>query len=344
MLLIMNNVRLNKKLPLYRLDWASFVIYSIGLCLIGYVLIYGQQYEWLDDERITYRLIAIALLFVIFIIRQFSLKRPYLYLQAFKNPKVVFGVLLLFVFYIVRGSFGITTSFMGGVLGLDPIHIGWLLLFNIGGIIISVIIASRFILLKWPTRLIFICGFMILLVFHVWMTFLFTTQVDTASLIIPLVLQGMGAGMLMVPIILFLVSAVPAQFGNTGSAVGIFVRFLGFSSSIALINFFQLYGQRIHLDRFQDAVSSLNPLALQKLAGYQGALTAKGVAPDQAAKIATGLLNKSMLVQAQLKFSVDYYHWISWLLLGTILLIALFPSGRQTTISIRENQPSPVVF
>jgi DHA2 family multidrug resistance protein len=185
---------------------------------------------------------------------------------------------------------------------------------------------------------------MILLVFHVWMTFLFTTQVDTASLIIPLVLQGMGAGMLMVPIILFLVSAVPAQFGNTGSAVGIFVRFLGFSSSIALINFFQLYGQRIHLDRFQDAVSSLNPLALQKLAGYQGALTAKGVAPDQAAKIATGLLNKSMLIQAQLKFSVDYYHWISWLLLGTILLIALFPSGRQTTISIRENQPSPVVF
>jgi MFS family permease len=344
MLLIMNNVRLNKKLPLYQLDWASFIIYSAGLCLIGYVLIYGQQYEWLDDERITYRVIAIILLFGIFITRQLNLKRPYLYLEAFKSARFVLGALLLFILYIARGSFGLTTSFMAVVLGLDPIHIGLLLLYNIAGIIASVIIASRLILLKWPTRMIFICGFLLLLLFHVWMSLLFTTQVDTADLVIPLILQGMGAGMLMVPIILFLVSAAPAKFGNTGSAVGIFVRFLGFSSSIALINFFQLYGQRIHLDRFQDTASSLNPLALQKLAGYQGVLISKGVAPDQAVKIAGGLLNKSMLVQAQLKFSVDYYHGISWLLIATILLLALFPSIGHTSLKIKDNQPEAVVF
>ena len=254
------------------------------------------------------------------------------------------GVLLLFIFYIARGSFGLTTSFMGTVLGLDPIHIGLLLLYNIAGIIISVVIASRLILLKWPARLIFISGFLILLVFHIWMSFQFTTQVDTADLVLPLILQGMGAGMLMVPIILFLVSAAPAKFGNTGAAVGIFVRFVGFSSSIALINFFQLYGQRLHFDRFQDTTSSLNPLALQKLAVYQQALTGKGIAPDQAVKIARGLLNKSMLVQAQLKFSVDYYHWISWLLVATILLIALFPSVGQTTIEVKASQPEAVVF
>ena len=341
---IMNNVRLNKKLPLYRLDWGSFIIYSTGLCLIGYVLIYGQQYNWLDDVRIWMRLLAIIVLVIIFIIRQLSLKKPYIYLAAFKQPKFILGTLLLFLFYIIRGSFGITTSFMGGVLGLDPIHIGYLLIYNIAGIILSVIIASRLILMKRPTRFIFILGFLILLVFHVWMCFVFTTQVDAVDLIIPLILQGMGAGMLMVPIILFIISNTPQQFGNTGSAVGIFVRFLGFSSSIALINFFQLFSQQDHYNRLQDQLTTLNTNAVQRIATYQQGLIGKGIAPEQAAKIANGLLNKSLTAQSQLKFSVDYYHWMSWLILGVILVIALFPSVNKTSITIRNNQPAPVGF
>lgn len=342
--LIMNNVRLNKKLPLYQLDWPSFIIYSLGLGLIGYVLIYGQQYNWLSDNRILFRLVAIVLLFGVFVLRQISLKKPYIYLSAFKQPKFVLGVLLLFVFYIVRGAFGLTTSFMAGVLGFDPIHMGYLLLYNIAGIITAVIIASRLVLLKKPTRLIFIGGFIILLIFHVLMSFIFTTQADTTELIIPLFLQGMGAGMLMVPIILFIVSAAPAKFGNTGSAVGIFVRFLGFCSSIALINFFQLYGQQDHYNRFQERLNPLNQMAVQKLSTYKQSLMSRGIAPDQAVKIANGLLNKSVNAQAQLKFSVDYYHWISWLIVGTILLIALFPSVGQTRIKVNENQPEAVAF
>lgn len=341
---IMNNVRLSKKLPLYRLDWGSFIIYTTGLCLIGYVLIYGQQYNWLDDVRIWARLIAILLLALLFILRQLNLKKPYIYLAAFRQPKFVLGTVLLFLFYIIRGSFGITTSFMGTVLGLDPIHVGYLLIYNIAGIILSVIIASRWVLLKKPTRLIFIAGFFVLLVFHVWMSYLFTTQVDPGDIIIPLILQGMGAGMLMVPIILFIISNTPKQFGNTGSAVGIFVRFLGFSASIALINFFQLFGQQNHYNRLQDQLTSLNANAAQRLSAYQQGLISRGVLPDQAVKIANGLLNKSIVTQSQLKFSVDYYHWISGLILATILIIALFPSVNKTAITIKNNQPAPVGF
>ena len=114
MFVIMNNVRLTRKLPLALLDWPSFVMYTVALCLIGYVLIYGQQYEWLDDNRIVISVIAIVLLLILFIVRQLTAKRPYLYLQVFKNPKFTLGAILLFVFYICRGSFGITTSFLGG--------------------------------------------------------------------------------------------------------------------------------------------------------------------------------------------------------------------------------------
>jgi DHA2 family multidrug resistance protein len=344
MFLIMNNVRFNRKVPLYRLDWPSFVTYSAALCLIGYILVYGQQYDWLDDRRILTSIIAVVLLAGVFVTRQLSLKNPYLHLGAFRQPKFLLGALLLFVFYIIRGSFGITTSYLGTVLGLDPIHIGYLLLYNIAGIILSVIISSRLVLLKKPTRLIFIYGFVILLIFHVRMCFIFSTQADSSDLIIPLILQGLGAGMLMVPIILFVVSSCAPGFGTTGSAFGIFVRFFGFCTSIGMINFFQLYGQRDHYNRFQEQLSSLNPVAVQRLTQYKQALIGGGTAPDQAVKIANGLLNKSVGVQAQLRFAVDYYQFISWLILAAIVLIALFPSVNQTNISIKSNQPAPVAF
>jgi hypothetical protein len=307
-------------------------------------MVYGQQYDWFDDSRILYSAVGAAVLLAIFMIRQLSSKRPYFHIQVFKYRKFVLAALLLFVFYICRGSFGVTTSFMSSAMGMDPIHVGYLLIYNLAAIIISVTISSRFLLKKTPLRQILILGFTLLLAFHVYMCFVFSTQVNTEDLIIPVMLQGLGAGMLMTPVILFVISSSPAKYGTTGSAVGIFMRFAGFSSSIALINYFQLYRQNDHTNRFQEQLSQLNPLAVQKLVMYKQALTGKGVAADQAAKIANGLLSKNINTQAQLRFAVDYYQLISWVLLAIILLVILFPSVNRTIINLKSDQPAAVVY
>ncbi|GAA4311979.1 MFS transporter [Mucilaginibacter gynuensis] len=344
MTVMMNNIRLDRKLPLYQLDWPSFLLYSAALCLIGYVMVYGQQYEWLDDTRIEMSLIAIGLLLITFVVRQLYAKRPYFYIQAFGHRNFLLAVLLLFVFYISRGSFGITTSYMGSVLGIDPINMGYLLIYNIAAIVVSVTIASRLILQKTPTRLILIYGFSLLLVFHLYMCFMFGSQANSIDLIFPLILQGLGAGMLMVPIILFVVSSSPIQYGTTGSAVGIFVRFTGFCSSIALVNYFQLYQQKDHVNRFQDQLGGTSGLLSQRLNLYKQVLTGKGMATDQAIKASTALLNKGITQQAQLRSAVDYYQMISWMLLAVILVIALFPSISRTIIRLKNDQPAPIVY
>lgn len=344
MFTFMNNIRFNRKLPLYQLDWPSFLIYTVGFCLAGYVAVYGQQYEWFDDKRILMALLTVGILIVIFIVRQRNLKRPYIYLQVFKNRNFILAVFLLYVLYIARGAFGITTSFMGTVLGLDPIHIGHLMMYNIAGIIAAVIISSRLVLMKKSMRQIFIYGFAILLIFHVFMCFIFTTQVDESDLILPVVLQGLGAGMLMTPIILFLVSSSPAKYGSTGSAVGIFVRFSGFCSSIVLINYFQLYRQNDHLNRFQDQLSVLNPAVEQKLTAIRLSLIGKGIAPDLADKMANNVFNRSISIQAQLRFALDYYQMISWLLLGVLLMIILSPHINRTIINLGSKRPAPIAY
>src|SRR3954470_6109057 len=263
--IIMNNVRLNRKFPLYQLDFASFIIYAAALCLIGYVLAYGQQYEWFGDKRIVYSVIAIVLLLALHILRQAKMKRPYLTLEVFRYRNYVIGAILVFLLYICRGTMTVTTTYFSSVLGMDPIHVGYTMIPNIVGIILSIIVSSRLIVLHKPMRFIWMSGFLMLLIFHVWMHFLFAAQADAPTYIIPLFIQGVGAGMLMTPIIVFMVSSVPSHLGSTASATGVFFRFVGFCSSIALINFFQLFSRSSHFNRFQQELTDLNPFLNQRL-------------------------------------------------------------------------------
>lgn len=65
---------------------------------------------------------------------------------------------------------------------------------------------------------------------------------------------------------------------------------------------------------------------------------------DQATKIANGLLYRSADIQAQIRFSMDYYYLISCLLVVIILLIALLPYLNRTVINLRNNQPAPASY
>jgi DHA2 family multidrug resistance protein len=341
---ILNNVRLIGKSHLYRLDWASFVIYSIVLLLIGYVLIYGQHYDWLEEKKIIWSCIAIATLFALHILRQFSLKRPYLSLEVFKYQNFKIGALLVFALYIFRGTLNVATAIFAVVIGMDPIHIAYILLANSAGIVLSAFITSRLIILKKPMRFIWMTGFFFLLVFHIWMGLVFSNQADVSTFLIPLFIQGLGAGTLMTPIILYMVSAVPSRLGGVASATGVFFRFLGFCSSIALINHYAALKQATHYNRFQQHITALDPAATQKLAGFKQLLISRGMLPDDATKVAGSMLARSINGQSQLRYAMDYYQMISWCILGVILLIALYPYINRTMIDVKGNQPAPASF
>lgn len=277
-------------------------------------------------------------------VRQQALKRPYLSLEVFRNRNYVVGMVLIFMLYICRGALNVTTNYFTGVLGMDPRQLSYILMANVTGIFLGVLVSSRMITTHMKMRWIWMIGFSLLLVFHLWMNSLFATMADADTFILPLILQGIGAGMLMAPIIIFCISSVPAHLGSTASATGVLFRFAGFCSSIALINYFQLYDKSRHYNRFLDKLTLLDPLVNTKLGVYKVGLIAKGMPADRATKAATGLLYRSADIQAQIRFSMDYYYLISILIIGVILLIAWVPYLNKTVIDLRRNQPAPAAY
>jgi hypothetical protein len=339
--ILMNNVRLNIKFPLYKLDWASFVIYAAILCLLGYILVYGQQYYWFSDKKIALSTLLAASLLALHILRQFKLKRPYFDLSVLKYRNFKVGAFLLFILYICRFASGITSTYFSTVLGLDPIHISYITLFNILGIILGVITSCVMVLQHRSMRLIWIYGFLMLLVYHSWMFFLFNTQANESEFFSPLAVQGLGIGMLITPLIVFMISSVPARLSSTAAGICLFVRCFGFYASIALINYFELLGKSQHYNTFQDNLNNLNPVVLSSMLKQRDFLIHKGLTTESASQITNKLLVKHVDVQGQIRFAMDYFEMISWLLVFTLLLISMFPYINRTIVYLRKDQPAP---
>lgn len=341
LLLTMNNVRLQVKFPLSKLDWQSFALYSIALCLFGYIMIFGQEYYWLADGRICYSVLGIAGIAVLYVLRQRAMKRPYIDLRTFRFRNFRIGLLVLFVMYICRFASGITNNYFTSVLRFDPMHLSYINVFNLAGLVAGVIIACTMTLMQKRIRHIWLPGFLLLLVFHVQMYFLFDVQADPFNYFLPLFVQGLGVGMIMVPTIIYAISAVPVSLGVSASAVCLAVRYLGFVVSIGIINYLELYGKSRHYNAFQDRLTATSPLVREALRKQAGHLTARGLEHAQSVRGGYKLLIGDINRQGQLRFAMDYYEWMALLITGTLLLIALFPYLNRTAVLLRSRRLSP---
>ena len=340
--IFMNNVRLNVKFPLYQLDWASFSYYAIIVTLLGYVMVYGQEYYWLDDKRIARSVIAIVVLSLLFCLRQLSLKRPYLDLKVLKQRNFLVGSLIFLIFYICRFAFSITTTYFQTVLKLDPIHIGHITLINIGGIAVGVILSCVYILQHRPIRILWIYGFLALLVFHAWMLFLFMTQVNESIFYVPLFLQGLGVGLIITPLVMFLITSVPEELSVSASGIGLFMRCFGFYLSIGLMNYYELYAKSKHFNTFQDLISLQNIVSKETLFKFKSVLLKHGALPGYSKKAANKMLVQSINAQDHIRYAIDYYEMVCVLIVFTLLFIALVPYLNRTIVVLTRKRPAPL--
>lgn len=340
-ILTMNYVRLQVKFPLYDLDWQSFVLYSTILILFGYLMLYGQQYYWFEDADLQKVGFALSLFLILFLFRQKNIKRPYINLQIFKIRNFKIGCLVMFIMYICRFASGITNNYFGQILNFDPRHISYIYTFNLLGLIVGVVIACIFLLKKQNIRFIWSLGFVMLLLFHVAMYFLFHVAANENHYFIPLFLQGFGVGLLMVPTIIYVIASVNIKLGPSAAAICLAVRYLGFTVSSALINYFGIYRKSQHYNRFQDNITSLNYVYENEISMYISKLTSRGMLASLSEKASQKMIITDVNQQASLRYAMDYYEMMSWIIVIVLVLVICTPYLNKTLIYLKSKTLVP---
>lgn len=336
-LLTMNGeARFTKKIPLYQVDWVGYLFYASFIFIVGYILIYGRQLGWLESPLIVFLCLSGVIILALFVSRESKLKRPLINLQIFKVKNFVIGLLLLFTFYIFKGSTGLAYGYLEVILGNDPLGTIPIWSAVIIGTTLSMFVTSRFVLMGFNLIRIIIVGFGLMALYYGYMILFVSVQGETTDFILPMFIYGVATGVLFVPIVSFTSSAAPPNIALNASLVGILARFTGFTASLALNNEIQLFSKSAVREKVRETLTETNPQLPVTLLDIQNKYINAG-SDIYTAKDASGVyFNKLVGQQIWARATRDYY---DLMLLGVVVVIVILlisPQIQKVVLRIRK--------
>jgi DHA2 family multidrug resistance protein len=268
-----------------RMDWLGFASLALGIGALQLVLDRGNQDDWFSSQNLVAAAIIAALAFAFFIVYTLTGKHhPLFDLRLFKDRNFLVASLIMTTIGV--GFFGgmlLQSLFMQNFLGYPTFEAG-LYMAPRG-------LASLFVMIfvgkfsgRFPPRNFVLAGIFCSIAGNYLMT-RFTGDITAGDLILPMILQGMGMGLIFVPISTLAFTTLPKELGAEAAGIYSLIRTVGSALGISVLaTYFSRSSQqswgllRGDITLYNDALHSyLAPLHLD-ISDPQGiALAAKAV-------------------------------------------------------------------
>jgi len=313
--------------PLYQIDWIGACFFILGSISLAYTIIYGSKYYWFTDYRIRISALLCITGSLLFIWRELTVKRPGVDLSVFKYPRFLAGLILMALYYGTKESVNLIYGYTSNILQWSPVHVIYLGLASVAGIVIFMIIMAQLLVREKVTiPALFILGFSMLLLYHLWVYFIFTPDLSYQDLMLPVFFQGAASGVLFVPIMLMMLVSVPPSTGITGLIVAAYARFVTLLNVSAGFYNLQLKYNQLYKEGFLRHLTSIDEQTTERLENFRQLYLSKGFSQDQAAALANSALARALSVQSQLltNRAVFLFMSIMVMIILAILLIIYF--------------------
>jgi MFS transporter, DHA2 family, multidrug resistance protein len=309
-----------------RLDKIGLGLLAVGLGTLQVVLDKGQEDDWFGAIWIRWATAVVVVSLVAFIVREFMLKHPLVDLRVFGNRNFAAGCLLIGLFG--GAIYGLITllplfyqTLMGYTAGLAGIAVAPR---GLGAVIIMPIVGvlSGRIDNRWLIAL----GFALFGITGLAFGGL-TLGISQWSLIWPIVLSGVAAGMVFVP----LTTAAMGTLSNEqiGNASGLYnlLRNIGGSIGISVMNTLVTRHHQIRHNELIGHITSTSPFFRQLLAQAQS-LSLEKRGAGVAIRRGFALLSRMLEQQAAALSYVDVFRYMALLSFLCVPLVFLLKKVR----------------
>ncbi|GAA4024637.1 MDR family MFS transporter [Flavobacterium cheonhonense] len=318
-----------EKLKAHQVDWIGIVLLSAFIGSLQYVLEHGQQDDWFNDEWIV-RLSVLSVVGLFFFIwRQLSYAYPIVNLKVLKDSNLRVGVVMSFIMgFGLYGSTFIIPIYTQSILGWTATDAGLLLVPSSITVAIMMPFIGKLIQRGVPQTYLVAMGFLSFFIFTYWMHNIMTPDTGEEHMFWPLIVRGLGLGLLFVPITTLSLSGLKGKSIGEGAAFTGMMRQLGGSFGIAIITtFLARFGQehRVNLIGYLDPTR----VAVQeKIHGLQNAFIAKGYSAEIALQKAYKVMELSVTKQSTVLSYMDVFLYLGVLFLFCIPFILLIKKGK----------------
>lgn len=329
-LFIFQSKLMQRQYPLHQMDWTGTLFFAVFTTSLAYVMIYGPKQYWFTDAQIRIVAATSFITLLLFLYKQFTLKRPSIHLSVFKYGKFLLGLFLLLLFYGIKDTITLIYSYAGGILGWSATDIVELGIYNIAGVILAIWFTAKMILKnKQNLPKLLIIGFVLMILYNLWMYYFLTPNLDFSDLILPVLVQGIASGSIFLSIMLFTLSALPPTTGMTGIIVCAYARFIASLNSVSGFYTLQLNYIQQYKESFLSHLTTQESTFTERSAQYQSLFVSKGYTAEQANQLSVTLINKAMGIQGQLLTNrAIFFIGATLMLLGLVVFIGFVISSK----------------
>lgn len=307
------------KRPPRPLDVLGLVLLSTGLASLQLILDRGQHVDWFNSVEIWLETgIAISALWM-FVVHTLTGRTPLYPLAMLRDRNLLIGALLMaMVGLVLTAAMSLLPMMLQGLMNYPVLDAGIMMAVRGIGVFIMMAVIGRLITAV-NIKLCILTGFAIICLTF-WMTTGWTLEVGRTDMALNGLIQGLGIGMLFVPISLVTFSSLPPEFRTDAAGILNLARSVGSSAGISLVITMLA---RNSATSHEDIVAHLTPYSLYVDPSMFSL-------PGDAVTTALTVLNAEVTRQAlMVSFLDDFYLMMILTILVMPLVLLIRPSRNE---------------
>lgn len=216
-----------------KFDWFGFAALAVGLGALQLMLDRGTTKDWFSSPEIVIEAMIAAIGLYLFVVHMMTGKKPFIPREIFRDRNFVGGLVLMFVMGIVLlASSALISPYLQNLAGYSVTQTGFLMVPRGLGVMFAMIFAGR-LAMKVDPRLVMTLGAG-LMVWSLWHMTDWTPAISVATLSWVTFFQGVGMGLVFVPMNLVAFATLSPQLRTDGAGLSNLMRNIGSAIGVSL--------------------------------------------------------------------------------------------------------------
>ena len=243
-------------------DFFGFAMISLGIGALQLMLDRGGEVDWFSSVEIWIYLFLTASAFWVFGIHIFSARQPFLEPAMLRDRNFATGLLFIFVIGIILlASLALLPPMLARIYGYPTITTGLVMAPRGIGTMISMLLVGRLVA-KVDARILVVAG-LVLTAVSLWMMTGFSPQMDSRPIILSGVVQGLGLGLVFVPLSTVAFATLDPRYRADATSLFSLVRNIGSSIGISIVSVVLTRNIQINHAELGAAITPYNPVLRQ---------------------------------------------------------------------------------
>ncbi len=241
-----------------RFDWFGFGMLSLSVGALQMLLDRGERLDWFDSLEVQIEAAISGLALYLFIVHTATATRSFVSPALFLDRNFAAGLSAIFsVGIILYGSLALISPFLQTLLNYPVVTAGLVMAPRGAGTMAGMFLVGR-VISRVDARLLLLIGFG-LTAWALWEMSGFNTEVAQWTIIWIGVVQGLGLGLLFVPLSTIAFSTLPPHLRTEATGLFSLLRNIGGSIGIAIVTSLLISNTQINHASIAEKVTAFEP-------------------------------------------------------------------------------------